>query len=354
MIELAQIARQYQNAFTQKYATQMKGVHHQALRQIMACHTPQAGAMLYHCDDCQTNSTFYPSCGHRHCPACQHKSNSDWLALQQQKLLPVDYYLATFTLPYQCRHFIWTHQKWAYQAMFTAAKQTLDAFFKRDKQLGENNGLIAVLHTHSRRLEFHPHIHLVVPAGGLDKAKKQWRTKSGKYLFKADNLAKVFRGKFIALLCASGYYLPAKTPNSWVAHCQHVGKGDSALTYLARYLYRGVVNENNIRSIKHDQVTFQYKDSKTKQFKTITEHATAFLWRVLQHVLPSGFRRARNYGFLHGNAKRTLKRLQLLLNVVLPPISALPKKGVCCPNCATQMTLYLMRRGHRVIIGHTI
>ncbi|WP_257172497.1 transposase zinc-binding domain-containing protein [Colwellia sp. M166] len=129
MIELAQIARQYQDEFTQKYAKQMKGVHHQALTKIMACHTPQAGAMLYHCDDCQTNSTFHPSCGHRHCPACQHKSNSDWLTLQQQKLLPVDYYLVTFTLPYQCRHFIWTHQKWAYQAMFTAAKQTLDAFF---------------------------------------------------------------------------------------------------------------------------------------------------------------------------------------------------------------------------------
>lgn len=160
--------------------------------------------------------------------------------------------------------------------MFSAAKQTLDAFFKRDKQLGGNNGLIAVLHTHSRQLEFHPHIHFLVPAGGLDKAKKQWLKKSGKYLFKADNLAKVFRGKFIALLCASGYYLSAKTPNSWVAHCQHLGKGDSALTYLARYLYRGVVNKNNIRSIKHDQVTFQYKDSKTKQFKTITEHATAF------------------------------------------------------------------------------
>ena len=354
MIELAQIARCYQAEFIQKYEKQMKGGHHQALTHIMACHTLQAGAMLYHCDDCQTDSTLYPSCGHRHCPACQHKSNRDWLAVQQQKLLPVDYYLATFTLPYQCRQFIWTHQTWAYQAMFTAAKQTLDAFFKRDKRLGENNGLLAVLHTHSRRLEFHPHIHLVIPAGGFDKAKKQWRQKTGKYLFKADNLAKVFRGKFIALMCKSGYYLPPKTPSSWVADCHHVGKGDSALTYLARYLYRGVVNENNILSIHHDRVTFQYKDSKTKQFNTITEHATAFLWRVLQHVLPKGFRRARNYGFLHGNAKRTLKRLQLLLHVVLRPIVTLSQKGVCCPKCKTQMTLYLMRRGHRGIIGHPI
>jgi hypothetical protein len=354
MSKLASIAKHYQHEFKQKYAKQMRGVHHQALKQIMACHTPQAGAMLYHCDGCQTDTTLYPACGHRHCPACQHKSNSDWLALQQQKLLPVDYYLVTFTLPYQCRQFVWTHQKWAYQAMFIATKQTIAAFFKRDKRLGEHNGLLAVLHTHSRQLEFHPHIHMVVPAGGLDKSKKHWQQKSGKYLFKADNLAKVFRGKFIALMGESGYYLPTKTPTSWVADCQHVGKGDSALTYLARYLYRGVINENNILSINHDQVTFRYRESKTKQFKTITEQATTFLWRVLQHVLPRGFRRTRNYGFLHGNAKVTLKRLQLMLKVVMRPIEISIKKAVCCKNCDSEMTLYLMRIGHRVIIGQTI
>ena len=353
MIELAHIAKQYQDELKQAYSKQMKGIHHQALKQIIACHTPQAGAMLYHCDECQTNSTLYPSCGHRHCPACQHKSNSDWLALQQQKLLPVDYYLLTFTVPYQCRHFIWTHQPWAYQAMFIAAKQTINAFFKRDKHLGEQNGLLAVLHTHSRQIEYHPHIHVVVPAGGLDKSKKHWQQKSGKYLFNANNLAKVFRGKFIELMVTSGYYLPPKAPTSWVVDCQHVGKGDGALTYLARYLYRGVVNEKNILSLKKNHVTFQYKDSKTKQFKTITEKATAFLWRILQHVLPKGFRRSRNYGFLHGNAKRTLTRLQLMLNVVLRPVETRPKKSVCCPQCQAQMTLYLMRIGERVIIGET-
>ena len=110
MNALATIARHYQHQLIQKYAKQMKNVHHSALKQIIACHTPQAGAMLYHCDDCQTDTTLYPSCGHRHCPACQHKSNSDWLALQQQKLLPVDYYLVTFTLPYQCRSFVWLLQ----------------------------------------------------------------------------------------------------------------------------------------------------------------------------------------------------------------------------------------------------
>jgi len=122
--------------------------------------------------------------------------------------------------------------------------------------------------------------------------------KSGKYLFKADNLAKVFQGKFIALMKDCHYYLPyylpSKTPNKWNADRQFVGRGDGALTYLARYLYRGVIAEKNILSLSKDQVTFQYKDSTSNQFKKITEPAIDFLWRVIQHVLPRGFRRARD------------------------------------------------------------
>ncbi|WP_197410271.1 IS91 family transposase, partial [Colwellia sp. MT2012] len=209
MIELATIAKGYQDQLVSQYGHTMQAVHHRALRQIISCHTPQAGAMLYHCDNCGANSTLYPSCGHRHCPACQHQANSNWLNLQRQKLLPVDYYLVTFTLPYQLRHFVWTHQKWAYQAMFEAAKHTLDAFFKRDKRLGDVNGLLAVLHTHSRQLKFHPHLHFVVPAGGVDKKHKCWKKKTGTYLFNANNLAKVFRGKFIEKMCNAHYYLPS-------------------------------------------------------------------------------------------------------------------------------------------------
>jgi len=353
MINLATIANKYHVMFEKRYSKKLQAKHHYALKQIIACHTPAAGEMLYHCDDCYEDKTLLPSCGHRHCPACQHKCNSHWLAMQQQKLLPLDYYLATFTLPAQLRPFVWAHQKWAYQAMFLAAKQTLDEFFKNDKELGECNGLVAVLHTYSRQLNFHPHVHFIVPAGGLSKNKMCWLTKTGKYLFTADNLAKVFRGKFIAMMVAASYYLPSKTPTQWNADCDYVGKGNEALTYLARYLYRGVISENNILKLKNDEVTFQYKDSKSKTFKTITEHACQFLWRVIQHVLPKGFRRARNYGFLHGNAKATLTRLQLQLKAILPPLQPVSKKPVCCNKCHQPMMLYLMRIGNKIILGGT-
>ena len=355
MINLASIARQYQQQLLDEYGERMLAVHRRALDNIINCHTPQAGALLYHCDHCHLITSLFPSCGHRHCPACSHKANNDWLDAQRQKLLPVDYYLVTFTLPVQLRQFVYSHQKWAYQALFVAAKQTLDAFFKNDKKLGEHTGYLAVLHTHSRQLKFHPHVHFVVPAGGLNKSKTLWQEKSGKYLFKTDNLAKVFRGKFIALMCEASYYLPTNIPKSWVADCENVGTGDAALTYLARYLYRSVISEQNILRLSNEQVTFRYKESKSKQFNNITEPAVDFLWRVLQHVLPKGFRRARNYGFLHGNAKATLQRLQFILKVTLPPIKIKQKKIVSCPQCQGEMQLYLMRIGTRLIInGNTI
>ena len=355
MISLASIAQQYQQPLLDKYSEKMKNDHRHALQQIIKCHTPRAGAMLYHCDPCHYATTLYPSCGHRHCPACQHSANNDWLALQRQKLLPVDYYLAGFTLPAQLRPFARCHQKWAYQALLQASKETLDSFFKQDNKLGENTGYIAVLHTHARNLIYHPHTHFVVPAGALNKSKNMWLSKTGKYLFVSDNLAKVFRAKFIALMHQAGYSLPAHTPKEWIADCKYVGKGDGALTYLARYLYRSVISEQNILSHKNGDVTFRYKESKNKQFKNITEPAVDFLWRVLQHVLPKGFRRTRNYGFMHGNAKTTLKRLQLILKVKLKPSPSRQKKCVLCPQCQSEMQLYLLRIGTRLIInGATI
>nr|WP_227008929.1 transposase [Pseudoalteromonas prydzensis] len=183
----------------------------------------------------------------------------------------------------------------------------------------------------------------------LPKGFQRTRNSGFFFLFKADNLAKVFRGKFINALQQSGYHLPVNTPSSWVADVQYVGQGDKALTYLARYLYRGVINEQNIIENQHGNVTFRYRDSATKQDKYITESGCDFLWRVLKHVLPKGFQRTRNSGFLHGNAKRTLQRIQLLLKMQLPPLINTAKSSVCCPHCNAHMTLYLARIGRHII-----
>ncbi|KKO47488.1 hypothetical protein VT06_16845, partial [Arsukibacterium sp. MJ3] len=170
-----------------------------------------------------------------------------------------------------------------------------------------------------------------------NKRRNLWREKTSKYLFKADNVAKVFRAKFIHALAQAGYRLPYQCPKKWNADCEYVGSGNSALTYLARYLYRGVINEDNILSYQQGNVTFRYKNSTTKQYQRITEPAVDFLWRVLQHVLPKGFRRSRDYGFLHGNARRTLLRIQLLLKVRLSPPPSRQLSQKCCPHCHGQL-----------------
>ena len=348
MIKLADILREHHAGFISAYGHRIHTVHRRALSQILACHTPDCGEIHSHCSDCQRDGVHYCSCGHRFCPSCQHLANRDWLDRQQQKLLPVDYYLITFTVPRQLRPFIWHHQKWAYKTLFDCAVATVQSFFERDKRLNGDAGLTAVLHTHARNLDFHPHIHIIVPAGSLKKRSGLWRQKISKYLFKADNLAKVFRGKFIQAMYQAAYRLPQNTPKEWNADCEHVGKGDKALTYLARYLYRGVINEHNILRCHEGRITFRYKNSTSGQYQTITESAVQFLWRVIQHVLPKGFRRARDYGFLNGNASRTLQRIQLMLKVILTPPAPRHKAAMCCPDCGTKLQLIWMKRNNLI------
>ena len=337
MITLADIARQYQQDLIHQYQHQFNATHYQALKALIHCRTPEYGEMQYRCTPCHQQQTFYHSCGHRSCPQCQHQSNSQWLARQQQKLLPVNYFMVTFTLPYELRSFAWSHQRLVYATLFDAGIETLNTFAKNDKHLRGKLGMTAVLHTHSRRLEFHPHIHIIVPAGAFNSCQSLWQSKSKKYLFNEFALAQVFRGKFLKSIQDPGIKYPMALPKKWVAQCQHVGCGEPALKYLARYLYRGVINESNIVKFEQGVVTFRYQDSQTKTWEIRTETATDFIWLVLQHVLPKGFRRARDYGFLHGLAKKTLQRIQLLLKVAILPLPLKTKNEHLCPCCKKPM-----------------
>lgn len=347
MITLAQILRDHQATVQQRYGTRMQPEHHAALQSILACHTPDCGEVRYQCPPCQQWQQAHPSCGHRSCPACQHGSNGQWLERQRHKLLPVEYFLVTFTLPAQLRGFARHHLRWVCHALFQVARETLSQFAGNDKRLGDQLGLVGVLHTHSRRLAFHPHVHLVVPGGGLTGP--HWHARTGHYLFNGLALAQVFRAKFLARMRAQGFGLPEGISRDWVAQCEHVGRGDTALTYLARYLYRGVLREQNIVAYDGEHVTFRYQESQTQRWETLTEPADQFLWRVLQHVLPKGLRRVREYGFLHSGARKTLHRLQLLLHVALPSSGtvAQPRKQRSCPCCGQPMAMTFWRRSCR-------
>ncbi|MCP3927817.1 MAG: IS91 family transposase, partial [Bacteroidetes bacterium] len=213
------------------------------------------------------------------------------------------------------------------------------------KHLGAEIGMTMVLHTNTRRLDYHPHVHVVLPGGGIDK-RRLWKNLKGKYLFNGKALAKKFRGRFLAELALAGLVIPEKTPEKWVAHCEHVGRGGEVLKYLSRYLYRGVVSEKNIVANHDGRVTFRYLESKTGVVNSRTLAGEDFLHLVLQHVLPKGFRRVRDYGFLHGNAKKLRFLVQLILHVIVEQLMLRPRPVFKCPCCKASMVIVGFRRSY--------
>jgi len=266
-----------------------------------------------------------------------------------QKLVPGDYFMITFTLPAELRPLAWANQRVMYDLIMQSAWDTVRTFSQNDKKLQGIPGAVAVLHTHSRPLDFHPHVHLVMPAAAIGNKRKLWRTKKAKYLFNHKALAIVFRAKMLdgikqAGLSLAGQY-QGRYPEKWVVDCKNVGTGEKALVYLGRYLYRGVIREKDILACENGQVTFRYQNSKTKKIERKTVGGVAFLRLILQHVLPKGFRHARNFGFLHPNSKRLIQLVQLLLKRVPNPILAEPKKrpALRCPCCGGEMKIVRTR-----------
>ena len=339
MITLASVINQFEVNFVRDFQARLRPNQISALHAMKHCRTAHSPVMQVNCKACDYQ-TFVPhSCGHRNCPHCQHYESQQWIERQVQKQVPADYFMITFTLPAQLRPLAKLHPRLVYSMMFDCAWATLQSFSNNDKQLQGDPGVIAVLHTHSRELNYHPHIHAIMPAAIIDKIHKVWRTKQSKYLFNHKALAKVFRAKMLTRLAEEKLPFPAKIPKKWVVDCKFVGAGDKALIYLGRYLYRGVIREKDILSCQGGKVTYRYQDSKTKRYKTKTVSGTTFLWLIVQHVLPKGFRRARNFGFLHPNSKGVIKLIQLLLK--FDPVKSLqalkPRPHFKCKCCGGLM-----------------
>ena len=319
MILLSSIIQTFEADFLADYKGSILPSHFKALAAMKQCRTTQSPIMLAQCDGCQQQTYLPHSCGHRNCPHCQNHESQQWLERQLKREVPADYFLLTFTLPKEFRSLAWHHQRTLYSMMTQCSWETVRTFAENDRQLQGRAGAITVLHTHSRRLNFHPHVHLVMPAGAIDPAKRLWRTKksNGKkhYLFSHKALAKVFRAKMLDAINKEGLKLPDRYARTWIVDCKFAGNGEKALVYLGRYLYKGVIQEKEIIACEDGQVTFRYQDSKSKQMCTRTLPGAQFLRLILQHVLPKGFRRTRNFGFLHPNSKRLIALLLLLTGI---------------------------------------
>lgn len=225
--------------------------------------------------------------------------------------------------------------------MLQGVKEVLQKFCLNDKQLKGEPGMTMVLHTHSRRLDFHPHIHVLIPGGCIDRKTRSWRVKTGRFLFDHKALAKVFRAIMLRSLKDSDFKLPETYAKKWVVNCRNVGLGAKAILYLGKYLYKGVVQEKDIISNENGMVTFRYIDSTTKKLEPRTIPGEYFLWLLMQHILPKGFRRVRSYGFLHSCSKQLIQLLQYLLNLnpskILKQLTPRPK--IVCKCCGAVMKI---------------
>jgi hypothetical protein len=350
MIRLAEVIDTFEADFLAQYRHRLRSEHYRALAAMKQCRTQASPMMQVKCTGCAHQKLVPHSCGHRHCPQCQHHESQQWLERQMKKQVPAEYFLLTFTLPAEFRALIFAHQSVAYDLLMRCCWETVRTFSQNDKQLQGTPGAIAVLHTNTRRLDYHPHVHLVMPAAAVDGQRRLWRTKrrgktKGVYLFSHTALAKVFRAKMLSAIEAARLTLPCRHPEKWVVDCKSVGSGEKALVYLGRYLYRGVIAEKDIVACADGKVTFRYRNAKTGKMERRTVSGAQFLWLVLQHVLPKGFRRARNFGFLHPNCKRLIALLHVLLRFAPERALAWVKQRapILCACCGAVMVIVRTR-----------
>lgn len=358
-LELADIFRRYGSAYRQKHAQQLLPSQRTAMRAIEHCRTEDLGGQVYRCTACGETCYSYHSCRNRHCPKCQQEQTEEWLALQQELLLPTPYFLLTFTLPSELRDLAFRHQKLIYDLLFHASSQAVQKLARDPRLIGGQIGLVGVLQTWTHDLIYHPHVHYLAPAGGLASDGQTLRLGSGQawlkarhYFLPAKALSPIFRAIFRRALQRTNLFTqvsPKVWRKKWVVHCKAVGNGQAALKYLAPYIFRvALSNRRLIRCVDTgdmatSRVTFSYRSSDDGQLKRCTLSAEVFIQRFLHHILPHRFVKVRYYGFFAPTQRTKLRALQKQLASLIPldeagqeTVSPVPHKFLC-PKCGQPM-----------------
>ena len=314
---IVQIFRQHGGAYLHRHALGILPSHRRTISDICHCRTPSMGGHVYQCSHCGHYRYSYHCCGNRHCPQCRQQATQRWVQQRLAEMMPVDYFHLVFTLPAEYRGLVRRHQKIAYGVLFKAAAASLMKLAADQRYLGAQIGILSVLHTWSRAMIYHPHVHLLVPGVGLSRDGRVACFPRRAYLVPVKALSRIFRAKFIALLKAA---LPEERlptvarQKDWVVFCKHLDLGpEKAIAYLGRYLNRVAVHDRRVRRLPGGDVLVSYRDK--EQEKQVRLRPDEFLRRYLQHVLPRGFNKVRRYGLLAPVNAPRLKalRCQLLL-----------------------------------------
>ncbi len=372
MPELQDILIQYADDYSLNHPvsyTQKK-----VINALKKCRTSSLGGHITICDDCGNKQISYNSCRNRHCPKCQTLSKEKWIDNQKFNLLNVGYFHVVMTVPHTLHPIILQNQAVCYNILFKATAETLAELSADKKYLGAKAGFTGILHTWGQNLMFHPHLHCIVPGGGLNSL-MQWIPSKKKFFLPVKVVSRKFRGKFLFLLKKAFYegalefhgqikyleflqeferFLTPIYEQEWVVYCKPPFKtAATVVEYLGRYTHRVAISNNRILDCKDGNVTFKWRDYKDKnEWKVMTITAQEFIRRFLLHVLPSGFMKIRHYGIL-GNRNKT-KKLKLCKTLTNTPIiekivlsttelieKLIGKNAFLCPCCnSTKLNRY--------------
>jgi hypothetical protein len=360
--EVADIIRRAGDKFIERYRGSLTWTQVKVLRAIEQCRTAALGGHRDRCVRCGNQAISYNSCRNRHCPKCQTNAREKWLCARQRELLPVCYFHVVFSVPHALAPLMWQNKKLLFGLLFNASAATLLEVAADPTRLGCEVGFLSILHTWGQTLQRHPHIHCVVPGGGLSLDHSRWIRSPSHFFLPVRVLSRVFRGKFVAGLRqlfkgkqlafhgglqplsnekAFAAFLRTLFREEWVVYAKPpFGGPEHVLQYLARYTHRVAISNHRLLSIDGDQVTFRWKDyAHHSKCRTMTLTLEEFLRRFLQHVLPKGFPRIRYFGWLANRRRHELLPLcRTLLAVAPPPAIANNSETIWrCPACGGAM-----------------
>jgi hypothetical protein len=348
-LEVADIFRRYGEAYRQHHGAAMSTAQRRVMTAIELCRTAALGGHIERCDQCGHERNCFNSCRDRHCPKCQSLARVQWIKDRQSELLEVPYFHVVFTVPEEIAAIAYQNKKVVYDILFRVTAETLTTIAADPEHLGAQIGFFAVLHSWGQNLQFHPHLHCVVPGGGLSPDGQRWICCRPNFFLPVRVLSHLFRRLFLESLQKAfdsgklqllGRLEPLRERGTFVRHCAELKEQEwvvyakrpfagpqQVLDYVGRYTHRVAISNNRLLNIEDDQVSFQWKDYRTGgQVKTMTLSADEFIRRFLLHVLPNGFQRIRYYGFL-GNRYRQqkLQQCRRLLGMQMPDLHpALP------------------------------
>jgi len=347
---IAEIFREFTPEYLRRFGDDMPSGHRKVIDAILLCRTEQNGSVVYRCEECGLNHILNRSCGNRHCPQCQNHKTTLWLERQMERMLPGHHFMMTFTVPEELRDFIRSNQRICYAALFAASSAAMKKLCLDPRHVGGDlPGFFGVLHTWGRQLQYHPHIHYVVPGGAISTADGSWRRSGEHFFLPVKALSTIFRAKFRDRMEKAGLddAIPKEVwLKAWNVNSQAVGRSETSIKYLAPYVFRVAISDHRIVKVANGKVFFRYRKQKSNRERTMELDAMEFLRRFLQHVLPSGFMKVRYYGFLSPNAALSLQEVRMKIELAygfdVPEHEIKPKaKAVLtCRECG-QLVRYL-------------